>query len=89
MKTVLVRDDFTFSVHSTGFIVYYKGVPVWSANSPLDNGMHQRVAGKQARRQRRVFGDHAEKRILECISGHGPDTMMQAVREVDKGVRNA
>lgn len=82
MNTALSRNDFSFNVSALGYTLYYKGVPVCSAALPLEKRTKENLSGRNARRNRRVFGEAAEKLVCSCVSGSAPEGVMTAIKNI-------
>lgn len=82
MNTEIARNDFSFNVSALGYTLYYKGEPVCSAALPIEKRTKENLSGRNARRNRRVFGEAAEKLVCSCVSGSGPEGVMAAIKRI-------
>lgn len=83
MTRIRSRSDFTFNVSALGYTIYYKGVAVGVAALPVASRTKENLSGRAARVNRRKFGETAENVVCACVSGTGPEHVMQALDRVD------
>ena len=73
------KEDFTATVKSNGYMIYYKGKSIGGAGN---NNTSKHWRHKQA--DLKMYREQADREINNIISGHGQGRLLKVIEEIDR-----